>query len=119
VLVVDDNADLATSTAALLEMWGHRAEIAHNGNDALAAALAFAPQIILLDIGLPELDGFEVALAIRARPELAGVRLIAVSGYGGADDALAAQHAGFDRYLVKPLQPDVLRELIEREGAAG
>jgi len=113
VLVVDDNTDLAASTAALLDLWGHQVSVLHNGRHVIDTALQFRPAIVLLDIGLPGMDGFEVARQIRATPALAGVRLIALTGYGQAHDVARAHQVGFDAHLVKPVQPDVLREIIE------
>ena len=113
ILVVDDNADLATSTAALLELWGHAAHVVYNGKDALDAAHAFRPRVILLDIGLPEMDGFQVAQQIRKEPALQGVHLIAMTGYGQDRDRQRAQQAGFNAHLIKPVQPDALRVLLE------
>jgi PAS domain S-box-containing protein len=113
ILVVDDNADLAISTAALLEMWGHAAQVVYNGKDALDAAHTFRPRVILLDIGLPEMDGFQVAQQIRKEPALQGVHLIAMTGYGQDRDRQRAQQAGFNAHLIKPVQPDALRVLLE------
>jgi PAS domain S-box-containing protein len=118
VLVVDDNVDLAQSTATLLDLWGHEVGVVHNGQDVLFKAPAFAPDVILLDIGLPGMDGFEVARRIRATPELADVRLVAVTGYGQDDDRARTVHAGFDAHLTKPVQPEVLRELLASGPAA-
>lgn len=115
VLVVDDNADLAASTSALLELWGHRTQVAHSGKEALDVMAEFLPDLILLDIGLPGLDGSEVARIVRARPENTAIRLIAVSGYGQPVDRERAKRAGFDHYLVKPLRPSVLRSLVEND----
>jgi len=113
VLVVDDNADLASSTAALLDLWGHEVSIVHNGRHVIGTALEFRPAVVLLDIGLPGMDGFEVARQIRATPQLAGVRLIAITGYGQAHDIERSLEVGFDAHLVKPVQPDALRQAIE------
>jgi PAS domain S-box-containing protein len=117
VLVVDDNTDLAASTAALLDLWGHQVSILHNGRQVVGTALDFRPAIVLLDIGLPGMDGFEVARRIRATPELAGVRLIAISGYGQSHDVARAKQAGFDAHLVKPVQPDTLKTMIDAPAA--
>jgi PAS domain S-box-containing protein len=114
VLVVDDNADLAASTAALLEMWGHVAHVVYNGKDALDAAHAFQPRVILLDIGLPEMDGFQVAEQIRSEHALHAIHLIAMTGYGQDRDRLRAQQAGFNAHLVKPVQAAALKLLLEK-----
>jgi PAS domain S-box-containing protein len=114
VLVVDDNRDLATSTAALLELWGHAAHVVYNGNEVLGAVQTFRPDVVLLDIGLPEVNGFDVAQRIRAEPDLSGVRLIAMTGYGQDRDRQRARAAGFDSHLVKPVQPEALRGVVEQ-----
>jgi PAS domain S-box-containing protein len=113
VLVVDDNRDVASSTAALLKLWGHEAHMLHNGNDVLTSALGLRPNVILLDIGLPEMDGFEVARRIRREPGLDSVRLIAMTGYGQDRDRQLSREAGFDAHLIKPVQPDMLKTIIE------
>lgn len=113
VLLVDDNCDLAVSTAALLALWGHESQIVDNGKDAVAAALSFKPDVVLLDIGLPELDGFEVAKLMRAEASLSGVRLIAMTGYAQERDRMRTQESGFDAHLVKPVEPDTLQAMIE------
>ena len=103
ILVVDDNVDMAKSLATLLERAGHTITTAHDGLAALAAARNFHPDAIVLDIGLPGLDGYRVAEALRREPAFANVRLVAVSGYGQAEDRNRAKAAGFDRHLVKPV----------------
>jgi PAS domain S-box-containing protein len=112
VLVVDDNADLAASMATLLELWGHEVRVLHDGRDALDAARAFHPDAVLLDIGLPGIDGFEIARAIRAAPDLRNLRLIAITGYGQSHDRARAIEVGFDAHLIKPVQPEVLANLL-------
>jgi signal transduction histidine kinase/ActR/RegA family two-component response regulator len=103
VLVVDDNQDAAKSVALLLRAMGHNARVAHDGASAMQAALEFAPHVVLLDIGLPVVNGFQVAKWIRQEVTLAGVVLIAVTGYGQESDRLRSQEAGFDHHLVKPV----------------
>jgi PAS domain S-box-containing protein len=103
VLIVDDNVDMAKSIGLLLGRLGHTISTAHDGPAALEAARAFSPDVILLDIGLPGLDGYRVAEALRREPAFANVRLIAVSGYGQAEDCKRAEAAGFDLHLVKPV----------------
>ncbi len=102
VLVVDDNVDAALMLSMLLEMQGHEVQTAADGPRALTAALAFKPQVVLLDIGLPGMDGYEVARRIRLEPSLAGVVLVALTGYGRDADRLRSTDAGFDHHLVKP-----------------
>jgi two-component system CheB/CheR fusion protein len=105
VLVVEDNLDAAESTVLLLRGYGHDVAVVNDGREAVLAALAFRPDVILLDIGLPGLDGFSVARLLRARPETSGARLIAVSGYGQEKDRARTAEAGFDLHLVKPVDP--------------
>jgi len=112
VLVVDDNADASESLAVLLRLSGHEVEVAANGEAALALAETFRPQVVLLDLGLPGMDGFEVARRLRTRPELATTRLIAITGYGQARDRQATAAAGFERHLTKPVDVDSLLALL-------
>jgi CheY-like chemotaxis protein len=110
--VVDDNADLATSTTILLRLAGHKVAMAHDGPSALAAAVDFHPHVVLLDLGLPGMDGYEIARRFRQDPGLAPVRLIALTGYGQQLDRERSQAAGFDHHLVKPAAPEQLEELL-------
>ncbi|MEO8352289.1 MAG: ATP-binding protein, partial [Chthoniobacteraceae bacterium] len=112
ILIVDDNTDSARSMAVLQRRRGHQAETAFTGPDALAAAAEFRPEVVLLDIGLPGMDGFEVSRQLRAKPEFTGVLLIAMSGYGSDEDRAEAKLAGFDEYMVKPIDLDRLRDLL-------
>ncbi|TVP44819.1 MAG: hybrid sensor histidine kinase/response regulator [Gemmatimonadales bacterium] len=112
VLVVDDNHDAAELLGMLVEHWGHEVALAHDGVEALQVAARFKPQLVLLDLGLPQLDGYEVAGRIRQDPELAGAVLIAVSGYGRREDRQRTQEAGFDDHLVKPVDHEVLKRLL-------
>ncbi len=112
VLVVDDNLDAAESMKILLECWGHSVAIAHDGIAALAAAAEHHPRFVLLDIGLPGMDGYEVARRLREQSGAQMPHLIAVTGYGRAEDRERTRAAGFDRHLVKPLDLDQLRELL-------
>lgn len=113
ILLVDDNVDLVASTVALLETWGHEVKAAHDGREVSTLALAYRPDVILLDIGLPGMDGFEVARQLSAMPMLASTRLIAMTGYGQERDRARATAAGFDAHLVKPVQPRVLKTLLD------
>ena len=112
MLIVDDNKDSARSLATLQSRRGHETRLAFTGPDAVAAAAEFLPEVVLLDIGLPGMDGFEVARQIRAMPALRGSFLVAMSGYGSEDDRTEAQAAGFDEYLVKPADLELLREWL-------
>jgi CheY-like chemotaxis protein len=113
VLVVDDNADAAESLAMVLGLAGQDVRTVYDGPGALAQARAFRPDIIILDIGMPGMDGREVALRLRQMPELAAVRLIAMTGWGQDEDRRASEEAGFERHLVKPVDPAVLMQLLE------
>jgi signal transduction histidine kinase/CheY-like chemotaxis protein len=112
VLVVDDNVDAATVLEMLLGKSGHRVWKAHTGPAALAAALDYRPDVILLDIGLPELDGFEVAKRIRQQPALHDIVLVAMTGYGGETDRQRSQEAGFDHHLAKPADFGKVQQIL-------
>ena len=112
VLVVDDNDDAAESLAMLLRMSGHDVQVAQDGPMALGMAAAFRPDIVLLDIGLPGMDGYELARRIRELPELGGVQLIAVTGRGQEADRQAAAAAGFHAFITKPVDPEELARLL-------
>jgi PAS domain S-box-containing protein len=112
VLVVDDNVDSADSMALLLSLDGHETRTAFDGPGALTAAAEFLPQAVLLDIGLPGMDGYEVARRMRELPELQDVLMIAITGYGQEDDRTRSKAAGFDHHLVKPVDPDALSALL-------
>jgi PAS domain S-box-containing protein len=113
ILVVDDNADAADTLAMALEFLGHEVQVAYRGNDALIRAEAFAPAVVLLDIGLPDLNGYEVARQIRATEWGRGMLLVAATGWSQESDQLRASEAGFDSHLVKPIEFDRLRQLLD------
>jgi len=112
VLVVDDNADSADSIAAILETSGHEVEVAYSAQKALEMAVEYQPDIVLLDIGLPDMDGYEVAKHLRQTPELKEMRLIAITGYGQESDLQRSREAGFDEHMVKPVEWRKLEELL-------
>ncbi|WP_437605171.1 ATP-binding protein [Sorangium sp. So ce834] len=112
ILVVEDNPDVAESLVMLLQALGHEVAMARSGPEALAAAPAFLPDVVLLDIGLPGMDGYEVARQLRRRPELERALLVALSGYGQEEDRRRSRAAGFDHHLVKPVSRAVLQPLI-------
>ena len=112
VLVVDDNVDLAGSMAMLLEMSGHEVRVFHDGPSALEAALADPPDVVLLDIGLPGFDGFEVARRIRQEATLKNVVLVAMTGYARETERQRSQEAGFDHHLVKPADFDEVLKIL-------
>jgi CheY-like chemotaxis protein len=113
LLVVDDNRDAAESMSMLLEMWGHEVAYAYDGPSALRTAQQWRPQAVFLDIGLPGMDGYEVAERLRELPQGKDAVLIAITGYGQEDDRRRSQRAGIDHHLVKPVAPDALRRLID------
>jgi two-component system CheB/CheR fusion protein len=104
VLIVDDNEDAANSLAMILKLGGHETASVYTAVDALQRAAAFKPDVVLLDIGLPGMDGYEVAQKMRELPGLRDIRLVAVTGYGRSDDRLRARDAGFDDHLTKPVE---------------
>jgi CheY-like chemotaxis protein len=108
VLIADDNKDAADSLGMLLEIDGHEVRIAHGGRAALALAQAFRPDVALLDIGMPELSGYEVAAALRQEPWGKAIQLIALTGWGQESDRRQSKAAGFDRHLTKPIDMDAL-----------
>jgi PAS domain S-box-containing protein len=120
VLLVEDNADAADALRMLLELLGHQVRVAGDGPAALAMLREFTPDAVVLDIGLPGMDGYEVAQRIRADPATRGLPLVALTGYGRAEDATRATEAGIDRHLVKPVDPDALHGLLIelRQGGA-
>jgi CheY-like chemotaxis protein len=112
ILVVDDNADAAESLGMLLELSGHEVRLAYSGPQALSSAREFAADVIFLDLGLPGMDGFEVARELRADISLHQPVLIALTGWGADEDRHRGQAAGFDHHLVKPVDMDKLLDLI-------
>jgi CheY-like chemotaxis protein len=117
VLVVDDHRDTVASLVLLLDLWGHESSVAHDGAAAVKAALACPPDVVLLDIGLPKLDGCEVAKCLRREPTTAGALLLAMTGHTQDSDRRRCQEAGIDHFLVKPVDPEELERLLRR-GAA-
>jgi signal transduction histidine kinase/ActR/RegA family two-component response regulator len=118
ILVVDDNVDAAKTLALLLRIDGHDVSIAHDGPTALAAAFEAPPDVVLLDIGLPGMDGLEVARHLRMDPRLKGSLIVALSGYGQADIAARSEQAVFHAHLTKPLDPVALARLLSSDWQA-
>lgn len=116
VLVVDDNVDGAESLTMLLDMFGHQARAVHDGPAALTAADSFRPDVVFLDIGLPGMNGYEVAKRLRSEPALESIVLIALTGWGSEDDRRKSKEAGFDHHLVKPVDAGQVRRLLDRMG---
>jgi PAS domain S-box-containing protein len=112
ILLVDDNVDAAASLSLLLQLGGHTTQVAHTGPEALRLAAEFKPDIVLLDIGLPGMNGYEVARAIRARAELGQPFLAAVTGWGAPEDRRKSKEAGFDEHLTKPVDISVIELLL-------
>ena len=112
ILVADDNVDAADSLALMLRMMGHEVQTAHNGKQAVEAAESFRPGVILLDIGMPKLNGYEACRSIREQSWGNDAFLIALTGWGQNEDKVRSQEAGFDYHLVKPVEPAALEKLL-------
>jgi PAS domain S-box-containing protein len=112
VFIVDDNADAADSLAELLRLEGHEAQAVHSPGEALRQIESFHPDIALLDIGLPEMDGFELSRRLRELPALAGVKFVALTGYGQLEDRRRVRESGFDDHLIKPVELGVLERIL-------
>jgi CheY-like chemotaxis protein/two-component sensor histidine kinase len=112
VLVVEDNVDAAESLATLLRVWGHDVQVVHDGLDAVEAARQHPPEVVLLDIGLPGLDGYQVARRLREDVGLDSSLLVAMTGYGQPEDRRRSREAGIHHHFVKPVEPLVLRNLL-------
>lgn len=118
VLIVEDNADSAHALGELLEIWGHQVEVALDGRSAIEIALTFRPEVVLLDIGLPGIDGYEVAQHLRNEPSLKKLSLVALTGYGQEEDRRRSEDAGFDIHLTKPVDLTELRTLLNNPPSA-
>jgi two-component system CheB/CheR fusion protein len=112
IVVVDDNVDSAQSLALLLEYDGHEVCVAHAGDAAIDAARGFRPHVVLLDIGLPGMNGYDVARRLRVDPEVPALTLVALTGYGQDEDRERSRAAGFDHHLTKPVEYDRLAALL-------
>jgi two-component system CheB/CheR fusion protein len=113
ILVVDDNAIAADSLGRLLNLvFGQEVRVAYDGTAALDVAETFRPEIVLLDLGMAAMDGYEVAMTLRNRPESAGMRIIAVTGWGQQEDRRRTREMGFDLHLVKPVDADSLKKIL-------
>jgi signal transduction histidine kinase/CheY-like chemotaxis protein len=113
ILVVEDNPDAAATMRDFLELSGHQVELASSGTDGVRAARRFHPEVVLCDLGLPGMTGFEVAVQLRRDPETASAKLIAVTGYGRDEDRRRSKEAGFDLHLTKPVDPAQLRQVLK------
>jgi CheY-like chemotaxis protein len=113
VLIVEDNRDAADSLRDLLELSRWTVQVAYSGPEAVTVAEQFRPEVVLCDLGLPGLDGYQVAAAMRQNAATAGARLIAVSGYGQEQDQRRSEAAGFHAHLTKPIDMEELRRLLQ------
>jgi PAS domain S-box-containing protein len=118
ILVVDDNVDAAVTLSMILEACGYTAQVAHDGAQAVELARIFRPQVAFLDIGMPGMDGYDTARAMREAPELAGLRLVALTGWGADSDRQKSNEAGFDHHLTKPVQLTVVQDLLGKIAGA-
>lgn len=116
VLLVDDHVDSIKGLSMLLRMWKHEVRSAHDGPTAIQVALEFKPDIVMLDIRLPGMDGYEVAARLRAEPVLAHTELVAMTGFADEEGRRRALEAGFDRHLAKPAGAEELKKLLESAG---
>jgi len=114
LLVVDDNVDAAVSLAMLLRLQGHAAEVVHDGASAVNHAATSPPDVVFLDIGMPGMDGYEVARQLRRTPGMEKTVLAALTGWGQQEDRRRTAAAGFDHHLVKPPEPALLQDLLKR-----
>lgn len=113
LLVVDDNRDSADSLALMLQMSGHETLTAYDGEEAVASAESFRPEAVLLDIGMPKMNGYDAARAIRGQPWGQDVLLFAITGWGQEEDRRRSREAGFNAHLVKPVEITQLMQLLE------
>jgi CheY-like chemotaxis protein len=113
VLVVDDNADAALVLSMCLSAGGHETAVAYDGREAIDLAESFEPEIIFLDLGMPQMSGYEVATELRRRPKLAGVYIAALTGWNDPKTGEKVLEAGFDKHMTKPAMMDELLELVD------
>jgi len=116
--LVEDHADTAVTTALLLQMFGHEVQVNMDGPAALNAVNAQEPDVVLLDLGLPKMDGYEVARRLRALQTQKQPILIALSGYGGPEEERRCEDAGIDLHLLKPVDPEQLKRILARIASA-
>jgi CheY-like chemotaxis protein len=119
ILIVDDDADGLEAMRMLLELWGHEVDVAQNGERGIELALSRRPEVVLLDIAMPGMDGYEVAERIRAAPGGHEPFLVALTGWGRVEDHRRARLAGFDTYVLKPAEPAHLQALLAAAPANG
>jgi CheY-like chemotaxis protein len=114
ILIVDDNRDSAESLGLMFTLAGHTVKVVHDGGAASPAAEEFKPDVILLDIGLPDMDGYHVARALRENGATRETLIVATTGFGRQEDVRKSREAGIDEHMTKPIDPDLLMEYIER-----
>ena len=114
ILVVDDDRDSAEMIAEFLAAQGHQTTFALNGKTAIATALELVPDLALLDITLPDMDGYQLAQQLRAQPSLSGLVLVALTGWSGPEHEIKALESGFDHHMVKPVDFAMLQRVLER-----
>ena len=119
VLVVDDNRDAAQTLSMLIDLLGYESRAAYDGQEALDVADSFLPDVVLLDLGMPRMDGLEACRQMRQRPWGTRAAIIAVTGWGQADDHRKTRDAGFNEHLVKPVAPDFLTQLLAELSGRG
>jgi len=117
VLIVDDNADAALLLSMFLGAYGHETAVAYGGVEGLKLAEAFRPEIVFLDLGMPQMSGYEVAVALRRLPCMATVYITALTGWNDAKTCAQVVAAGFDKHLTKPAKVEVVLDLVEHAGA--
>lgn len=118
ILVVDDNPDAAESCARLIELLGHQCEFVVDSREALEAARRLRPHVAILDIGLPHLDGWQLAALMRKEFGWEGIRLVALTAYGEDEDRVRSRHAGFDAHVVKPVSLPLLESILKTVAGA-
>ena len=119
ILIADDNIDAAEILSLLLQAYGYTTELAHDGHAALKLARDFHPDVVFLDIGMPGMNGYEVAKALRNNPKMAAVTLVALTGWGGEQDRALSREAGFDHHLIKPVDMKVIETLLSEIAPPG
>ncbi len=118
ILIVDDNRDAADSLSEMLELMGNETGCFYDGQEGVDAALEFEPDVVLLDIGLPDMSGYEACRRIRQQPEGGQAMLIAITGWGAAEDRRRSKEAGFDHHMIKPVDPEGLIAILRKGGAS-
>jgi CheY-like chemotaxis protein len=113
ILVVEDNTDTAHAMSEVLELWDHEVRLAYDGPGAIDVALAYQPEVILLDIGLPGMDGYQVAQVLRQDRRFTTTLMVAITGYGQPDDIRKSQEAGINYHFTKPINLGALQDLLE------